>query len=240
MLPGQSHGRRCFRRETMTIRSLQVLVFEVAVAVLFIPIATAQINTATISGVITDQTHSVIPSAEVQITSEGMGIVKSTLSNPEGHYTFTFVLPGTYDLTVQAKGFGKFERKSVSVQAAQVVSIDCELQVDTATQAVTVSGQAQFLDLTTSHQVGTVTNVEVTQLPQPRLDWASLMSLGTGMSNVGTSVGGAGTILMNGLSPTSMSITVDGTNGSTFPEVPAFGFYGQPNIINTLNEDAIS
>jgi hypothetical protein len=60
------------------------------------------------------------------------------------------------------------------------------------------------------------------------------------MSNVGTSVGGAGTILMNGLSPTSMSITVDGTNASSFPEVPAFGFYGQPNIINTLNEDAIS
>ena len=91
-----------------------------------------------------------------------------------------------------------------------------------------------------SHQVGTVTNVEVTELPQSRMDWASLMSLGTGMSNLGTDVASSGTIMMNGLSPTSMSITVDGTNGSAFPEAPAFGFYGQPNIINTINEDAIA
>src|SRR4051794_4692185 len=98
-----------------------------------------------------------------------MGIVKSTLSNAEGHYSFTFLLPGTYDLSVQAKGFGTFERKAFSVQAAEVVSIDCELEVGAATQAVTVLAQGQFLNLTTSHQVGTVTNVEVRELPQARL-----------------------------------------------------------------------
>ena len=202
--------------------------------------ASAQINTATVSGVVTDATHAVVPDAQVKITSEGMGVVKTTLSNGDGHYSFTFLLPGTYDLSVQAKGFGTFERKTVSVQAAEVVSIDCELEVGAAAQAVTVLAQGAVLNLTTSHQVGTVTNMEVRELPQARLDWATLMSLGTGMSNLGTSVGGAGTILMNGLSPTSMSITVDGTNASAFPEVPAFGFYGQPNIINTLNEDAIA
>ena len=202
--------------------------------------AYGQINTATVTGLVMDSTHAIIPQARVQITSERMGVVKTTLSNAEGRYSFTFLLPGTYDLSVEAKGFGTLERKGVSVQAAEVLSLDCQLEVGAATQAVTVSGEAQSLDLASSHQVGTVTNIEVTQLPQPRLDWASLMSLGTGMSNIGTSVAGSGSIMMNGLSPTSMSITVDGTNGSSFSEVPAFGFYGQPNIINTLNEDAIS
>jgi hypothetical protein len=202
--------------------------------------ALGQINTATVTGLVSDATHAIIPGAQVQITNEGMGVVKTAVSNPEGRYTFTFLLPGTYDLSVQARGFGTFERKGVSVQAAQVLNLDCELEVGAAAQSVTVSGQSQLLNVATSHQIETVTNMELTGLPQPRLDWASLMSLGTGMTNLGTSIGGAGTILMNGLSPTSMSITVDGTNGSTFPEVPAFGFYGQPNIINTLNEDAIS
>jgi len=202
--------------------------------------ASGQINTATVTGGVTDATHAIIPDAQIKITSEGMGVVKTTSTNAEGRYSFTFLLPGTYDLSAQAKGFGTFERKGLSVQAAQVVSLDCELEVGAATQAVTVAGQAQVLNLESSHQVGTVTNVEVTELPQARLDWASLMSLGTGMSNLGTSVASSGTIMMNGLSPTSMSITVDGTNGSAFPEAPAFGFYNQPNIINTINEDAIS
>src|SRR5690348_14308759 len=96
--------------------------------------ASAQINTATVSGVVTDATHAVVPDAQVRITSEGMGVVKNTLSNVDGHYSFTFLLPGTYNLSVQAKGFGTFERKAVSVQAAEVVSIDCELEVGAAAQ----------------------------------------------------------------------------------------------------------
>src|SRR5262249_19768618 len=156
-----------------------------------------------------------------------------------GQYSFTFLLPGTYNLSVKAKGFGNLERKGIVVQAAQVVTVDCELEVGAAAQAVNVIAEGQYLNLASSHQIGGVTNVEVTQLPQPRMDWATLMSLGTGMTNLGTAIAGSGTVLMNGLSPTSMSITVDGTNGSNFPEAPAFGFYNQPNIINTINEDAI-
>src|SRR5438552_6076136 len=140
--------------------------------------AYGQINTATVSGSVTDATHAIIPGAKIQITSEGMGVVKTTVSNAEGRYSFTFLLPGTYDLSVQANGFGNFEKKGVFVQAAEVVALDVELEVGAATQAVTVTGQGQLLNLASSHQVGTVTNTEVTELPQARLDWASLMSLG--------------------------------------------------------------
>src|SRR5207245_11801229 len=119
------------------------------------------INTATVTGVVTDATHAIIPNAEVKITSEGMGVVKTTSTNAEGRYSFTFLLPGTYDLSAQAKGFGTFERKGLSVQAAQVVSLDCELEVGAATPAVTLAGQAQVLNLESSDQDGHVTKVKV-------------------------------------------------------------------------------
>src|SRR6184192_2607403 len=120
---------------------LQAVAYAVGVVAFLTLTVYGQINTATVTGVVTDATHAIVPQAQIQITSEGMGVIKTTVSNAEGRYSFTFLLPGTYDLSVQAKGFGVFERKGVSVQAAQVVSVDCELEFGAAAQAVTVSGQ---------------------------------------------------------------------------------------------------
>src|SRR5262249_37675628 len=209
----QHPNHECLKGNTMRYRILQSAT-HLGMFVLSSLTAWAQINTATVTGVVTDVTHAVIPNAEIQITSEGMGVAKTMQSNAEGQYSFTFLLPGTYNLSVKAKGFGNLERKGIVVQAAQVVTVDCELEVGAAAQAVNVIAEGQYLNLASSHQIGGVTNVEVTQLPQPRMDWATLMSLGTGMTNLGTAIAGSGTVLMNGLSPTSMSITVDGTNGS--------------------------
>ena len=72
-----------------------------------------QINTATVTGVVTDADPRCHSRRANPITSEGMGVVKTTISNAEGRYSFTFLLPGTYDLSVQAKGFGTFERKGI-------------------------------------------------------------------------------------------------------------------------------
>ncbi len=79
-------------------------------------------------------------------------------------------------------------------------------------------------------------------MPQQRLDWTGLTNLSTGVAVVSAAqtAGATGAIAFNGLSPESMGITVDGTNASSDPEEPAFGFYQQPNIINTLNSDAIA
>src|ERR1044072_5987215 len=122
------HRETVFEKETkMWNKILQTAAHALWVVTFMSFTVSGQINTATVTGVVTDPTHAVIPNAQVRITSEGMGVVKTTVSNTEGRYSFTFLLPGTYELSVQAKGFGTFERKGISVQAAQVVNFDCEL-----------------------------------------------------------------------------------------------------------------
>jgi hypothetical protein len=194
-----------------------------------------------VSGSVTDSTHAVIPGAQILITNEGTLLAITTVSNPEGDYSFTFLVPGTYDLLVQAKGFNPVERKGVAVRAAQVLKLEFELTVAGATQSVTVLGAAPLLNSGSSDQLETLSRVEVSQLPESKLDWTTLLSLGSGMTRLATgSVGGVGNVLMNGLSPTTMSITADGTNSSPDPEEPSFSFYGSMNMINLVNEDAIS
>lgn len=224
----------------MRALNLRSVVYVLGVMLLLTLTASGQINTATVTGMVTDPSHAVVPGAQIQITNENTGVAKTTTSNADGHYSFTFLLPGTYNLSTQAKGFEVFQRNGITLQAGQTLGLNLDLKVGSVTQSVTVSGQAPLIQNSTSDQLHTVTNVEVQELPQPKLDWTTLMNLGTGLTNIGSSIGGVGTIMMNGLSPTSMSLTVDGTNASSDPEEPAFGFYQQPNIINTLNNDAIA
>lgn len=207
--------------------------------------AYGQINTGTVTGIVTDATHSAIPHARLQIRNEHTGLLKSAVAGNDGQFTFHFLPIGNYDLTVQVSGFQKLERRGLSLVAGQTLRLNLELAVGSVRQTVTVSGQGTLLNLASSHQLQTVTNREVRELPQQKLDWTALMNLGTGMSTISSSAGGAintgntGGFVMNGMSEQAMNLTVDGTNASSDPEEPAFGFYQQPNVINTVNTDAI-
>jgi len=221
----------------------QVLaLFGLLIVALSVSGAFGQSNTGTVSGAVTDPSHAIIPGAEIRITNEGTGGIKTTVSNDGGVYSFTFLAPGSYDIVVNAKGFQPLERKGVTVLAGQTVNLDFQLTVGAVTQAVTVSGQAPLLNTASSHQLQTLSSVEVTQLPDSKLDWTNLLIMGTGISKVIGS-GGAGSvggIVMNGMSPSAMNITIDGTNSSNDPELPTYGFYGGMNIINQLGAGAIS
>jgi hypothetical protein len=233
-------GNKCSEGTTMKVLKLKPIAYALAVGSFVALTANCQMNTATVNGTVTDPSHAAVPKAQIEITNERTGVAATSASNGDGRYTFTFVLPGTYDLSVKATGFQTSEQKGVILQAGQTLELDFDLKVGAITQSLTVSGQAPLIQNSTSNQLHSVTNLEVQELPQPKLDWTTLMNFGTGLTNIGSGIGGVGTIMMNGLSPTSMSITVDGTNASSDPEEPAFGFYQQPNIINTLNNDAIS
>jgi len=71
----------------------------------FAAVAMAQTETATISGLITDNTGAVVPGAEVQLQSVDRGTVESTATNNAGIYVFASVHPGPYQLTVHKPGF---------------------------------------------------------------------------------------------------------------------------------------
>ena len=202
-------------------------------------VAYGQTNTATVTGAVTDQTQAAVVHALLEIREVQTGVVRSVTSNESGQFNFNFLPTGTYDLKVEATGFQKLERTGLQLAAAQVLRLDLELQLGNVQEAVTVAGEEPILDLASSDQLRTISNREVHDLPQQNLDWTSLANLGTGIAVVVSGSGAVGSFAFNGLSPEAMGITVDGTNASSDPEEPAFGFYQQFNIINTVNTDAI-
>ena len=196
----------------------------------------AQINTAAIYGTVTDQAAGIIPNAHIQVKNELTNVAASTTSNSRGDFTFNFLPIGNYDVSVEATGFQRQIRNDVELSAGQTLHIDVQLRLGNIQESITVSGSAPLLNLDGSEQHSVLDSSDVHELPLPKLDWTSLLQLGNGFQKTGGNGGAA----INGLAPSGLNLTVDGTNASSNSESTSLSFYGNFNVINTINSEAIA
>ena len=65
----------------------------------------AQTGSSSLIGTIADQTGAAIPAAQLRIVNEESGARVETLTNAEGQYRVTSLIPGAYRLEVTKTGF---------------------------------------------------------------------------------------------------------------------------------------
>jgi hypothetical protein len=119
----------------MKSRLLWVLVF---VGCLSAPLL-AQ-DTASITGTVTDQTGAAIPNAQVTVSNPEHGIKRVTVSNGSGDYLVSAIPPGSYNLSITAPGFKRYEATGVILRVAEKARADAALQVGAAKEEVLVEG----------------------------------------------------------------------------------------------------
>src|SRR4051812_5024520 len=73
--------------------------------------AYAQDFRATVSGQVTDKTGASIPGAKVTATQKNTNQKSVQITNQEGYYSITALIPSDYDMDVEAPGF-KHSRKT--------------------------------------------------------------------------------------------------------------------------------
>src|SRR5258707_11662904 len=67
--------------------------------------ATAQVTTGSILGTIHDATGAVVPNATVTITDTAKGTISTKQTDANGDYNVSFLIPGTYTVSVEMPGF---------------------------------------------------------------------------------------------------------------------------------------
>ena len=80
----------------------------VAIALLTIAPLHSQTTFASITGIVTDSTGSVVPSAQVVATNVETNIAVQSASNESGNYTIAQLQLGSYTVRVNAPGFKAF------------------------------------------------------------------------------------------------------------------------------------
>src|SRR5258708_30850899 len=98
-----------------------------AIGILSAVQAFAQAEDRSLSGVITSPTGSRIPTARFSIKNVANGDTRSVTVKPDGFYVVRSLLPGTYEITVSAPGFG-------DVHATVAISADGKPVVNLAMQ----------------------------------------------------------------------------------------------------------
>jgi Carboxypeptidase regulatory-like domain/TonB dependent receptor len=125
----------------------------------FTVLAHAQISKGAITGRITDPSDAVLANAKVTATEMSTGSAYAAVTNGAGEYTFPFVAPGSYRVTVTVSGFKSFVRENVVVGANEHVGVDMRLEMGAQSESVTVSGESTLLE-TASASTGQVLNQE--------------------------------------------------------------------------------
>jgi hypothetical protein len=138
----------------------------VALVAIFIPATLfCQEFRGTISGAVTDPTGAALPGAKVTVTEIHTGTKIPAVSDNAGQYTAPFLLPGDYDVEVQAPGFKAFIRKGVHVGAGDRPVIDVRLEVGDVTTSVEVTADASQLNTENASVGQAITTKEVEELP---------------------------------------------------------------------------
>jgi hypothetical protein len=120
---------------------------------------------AQISGAVTDPSGAAVPRAKVTATQTDQGLVRNTLSGPDGTYVLPDLPVGPYQLEVQAPGFRTYLQTGIRLQVGENPTINVGLQVGQISQEVEVISNAKMLETQTTSVASVMDNSRILDLP---------------------------------------------------------------------------
>ena len=103
-------------------------------------------TTQQFTGHVLDSTGAVIPGAQVVVHNQATGVDTKTVSTSSGDYTVTYLIPGTYDITVSKQGFQAEKKTDILLNVDQTSTIDFQLSIGSTTEVVTVNASAAQIE----------------------------------------------------------------------------------------------
>jgi carboxypeptidase family protein len=174
----------------------------------------SQGNAGRILGTITDQTGGVISGATVSIIDKDRGVARTLTTDDAGEYNAPTLIPGTYTVRVESKGFKTMERQNILLEVGKEVRVDLTVQPGEQVQTVTVTEAVPLVETTNATLGGTLNNAQIQDLPLNGRNYQYLLSLRPGvMVQPG---GGPWTQSTNNIRPDESAWMVDGVMNASF------------------------
>jgi len=153
-----------------------------AVLALGLPVrVSAQVVGATVSGTVVDSSGAKVPGADLTITNIATGISTATTTKSDGVFVVPNLNPGSYEVSVAAKGFSTLVRKGITLTVGQELILNLALQVGGVNEQVTVTAEAPTVNLANATLGGLVEERSVQELPLNGRSWTDLAVLQPGV-----------------------------------------------------------
>jgi outer membrane receptor protein involved in Fe transport len=193
----------------------------IAMAALFGFSSTALAQTATggVRGVVADPTGAALPGAAVTARNVATGVESRTTTTNEGVYSIPRILPGKYNVAVEATGFKKTEVTDIEVSVGKDTVIDIKLETGAISEVVNVTGGSEALvekdtvQISTTFQEKKVNELPVAPGTGGGLD--RLAALAPGVTpGFGNLMANGMQISVNGNRSRSTNFTIDGVDNN--------------------------
>jgi hypothetical protein len=161
-------------------KTLQFLAGAMGALLLCVPLF-SQGSYGRILGTVTDQTGGVVSGATVTIIDRDRGVARTLTTDDAGEYNAPTLIPGTYTVRVEAKGFNTFQRQNILVQVGNEVRVDATVQPGTEAQTITVTEAAPLVETTNATLGGALDNATINDMPLNGRNYQNLISLRPGI-----------------------------------------------------------
>ena len=187
----------------------------------------AQSTTATLSGVIVDETGAVLPGTQLTVTNTATGLKRSLETDERGWFVVPQLAPGPYEVTATQPGFETLVRRGITLAVSQEANLTLSMKVGAVTQQVEVTGEAPLINTSSSSVSGVVDEQRIQELPLNGRDFSQLPLVQAGVNDVLTgdtaqSKGSGARISMGGSRVDQTAWLLDGTN------IGSPSFFGTP------------
>jgi hypothetical protein len=145
----------------------RIAVLTLAIISLQLPTFSQQAANATLTGTIVDPHGAAVPGASITATHTATGAKRETASNDSGLYVLSNMVPGDYELRIEAKGFTtKVTKTPISLKVGQTVTLNAPLEISVNESIVVdLETDRPLIDTNDSLVHGIVESREVESLP---------------------------------------------------------------------------
>ena len=118
-----------------------------------------------IYGTVTDASGAAVNGAKVTITDVEKGASSVVMTNESGNYSKGQLIPGQYQVSIEASGFSKAVSAPMSVQVDNSARFDAHLTVGNVTQEIEVTAAAPLLQSDRADVAQTFDAHQIAELP---------------------------------------------------------------------------
>lgn len=143
----------------------------------------AQLPTATVLGVVRDNSGSVVPGTSLTARNTGTGQTRQVSSGDDGSYRFSGLPVGDYEISAEHDGFRTVQQGGLTLSVSQEAVVNFTLQVGAVGQTVTVTAAAPLVDTTSGALGGLVGPQKIEDLPLNGRNYDQLVLLQPGIAH---------------------------------------------------------
>lgn len=147
------------------LKKIRINLFVIGLIACASVVAAAQDFRGSIAGRVTESNGAAVANAQITVTNVATNTSVNATTDGSGDYKVLYLTPGSYTISVEAKGFKRSVRQNVEVRIGDKLDLDVALEVGAVTESINVTADAATLETNSASAGQVIDQRRIAELP---------------------------------------------------------------------------